>query len=174
MKEELRKGEAKRRAPRNRTITLTEEERGIYKERLLRLDKAIGVGEIIDRTICQDVFEVLDWLPENSVDLIFADPPYNLNKSFNGRVFSETTLDEYEGYLESWLGKLVRVLKPTASIYICGDWRSSAAIHKVGEKYFKVKNRITWEREKGRGAKTNWKNCAYWLTGRPSCWLMFR
>jgi len=50
------------------------------------------------------------------------------------------------------------VLKPTASIYICGDWRSSTAIHRVIEKYFIVRNRITWEREKGRGAKTNWKN----------------
>jgi site-specific DNA-methyltransferase (adenine-specific) len=53
-----------------------------------------------------------------------------------------------------------RILKPTASIYICGDWRSSAAIHRLGEKYFIPQNRITWEREKGRGAKSNWKNCS--------------
>ena len=54
----------------------------------------------------------------------------------------------------------MRILKPTASIYICGDWRSSTAIHRLGEKYFIPQNRITWEREKGRGAKSNWKNCS--------------
>ena len=41
---------------------------------------------------------------------------------------------------------------------MCGDWRSSTAIHRILEKYFIVRNRITWEREKGRGAKSNWKN----------------
>jgi site-specific DNA-methyltransferase (adenine-specific) len=55
---------------------------------------------------------------------------------------------------------LLKTLKPTASVYICGDWRSAAAIHLVAEKYLIVRNRITWEREKGRGAKANWKNCS--------------
>jgi site-specific DNA-methyltransferase (adenine-specific) len=54
----------------------------------------------------------------------------------------------------------VTLLKETASIYICGDWRSAAAIQRVVGRYFKLRNRITWEREKGRGAKANWKNAA--------------
>jgi site-specific DNA-methyltransferase (adenine-specific) len=91
---------------------------------------------------------------------MFADPPYNLTKNFNDRKFRETSLDEYSEWLDSWLSQTVRILKPTASIYICGDWRSSAAIHLVGQKYFLPQNRITWEREKGRGAKSNWKNCS--------------
>ena len=53
---------------------------------------------------------------------------------------------------------LIRVLKPNASVYICGDWHTSASILAVASKYLTVRNRITWEREKGRGAKTNWKN----------------
>jgi len=147
-------------APRNRTNVLTEKERQIYETRLLHLDSPCLIDQIKDRTICQDVFEVFDWLPDNSIDLLFADPPYNLNKSFNGNLFKKTSLDGYEQYLNIWIPKLVRILKPNSSIYICGDWRSSAAIHKVAEKYFNTKNRITWEREKGRGAKKNWKNCA--------------
>ena len=150
----------KKRAPRNRTITLTEPEIRRYGKRLLVLNGPVSLEQVIDRTICQDVFEVLDWLPDGCVDLLFADPPYNLTKSFNGRTFSKGSLEDYEAYLESWLPKLVRLLKPTASVYICGDWRSSAAIHKIGATYFTVRNRITWEREKGRGAKSNWKNCA--------------
>jgi len=151
---------SKKRAPRNRTITLTEKERQFYQSRLLQLHGPVTQQEIIDRTICQDVFEILDWLPASSVDLLFADPPYNLAKSFNERSFTQLPLLKYEQWLESWLKKLVRVLKPTASVYICGDWRSSAAIHRVAEKLFIIRNRITWEREKGRGAKSNWKNCS--------------
>ncbi len=150
----------KKRAPRNRTITLTESEQQLYGSRLIKLNSLATLQEIIDRTICQDVFELLDWLPDCSVDLLFADPPYNLSKSFNRHSFAQMPLPEYEQWLGSWLGKLVRVLKPTASVYICGDWRSSTAIHRVVERLFIVRNRITWEREKGRGAKTNWKNCS--------------
>ena len=58
------------------------------------------------------------------------------------------------------MSPLLKTLKPTASVYICGDWRPAAAIQRVAEKYLIVRNRITWEREKGRGAKSNWKNCS--------------
>lgn len=151
---------SRKRAPRNKTISLTPAERTRYQKRLLRLEDNVALDEILDKTICQDVFDVLDWLPAQSVDLLFADPPYNLSKTFNGRNFSEVSLDEYELWLDSWIAKLPRLLKPTASIYICGDWRSSSAIHRVVQKHFIVRNRITWEREKGRGAKTNWKNAS--------------
>jgi site-specific DNA-methyltransferase (adenine-specific) len=106
------------------------------------------------------VFTALPHLPSGFVDLMFADPPYNLTKTFNDRRFRKTSVDRYAEWLDSWLSQTVRLLKPTASVYICGDWESSAAIHRVGEKYFMPRNRITWEREKGRGAKSNWKKCA--------------
>lgn len=103
---------------------------------------------------------MLDWLPAAFADLLFIDPPYNLTKSFNSTTFRERSIEEYREWFESWFPKLLRILKPTASVYICGDWRSSGAIHLIAEKYLIVRNRMTWEREKGRGAKTNWKNCS--------------
>lgn len=99
-------------------------------------------------------------LPNECVDLLIVDPPYNMNKAFNGRQFTKKTLYEYEEWLNAWIADLIHSLKKTASIYICGDWQSSTAIHRVAQNYFNVRNRITWEREKGRGAKTNWKNCS--------------
>ena len=155
-----KKRQIKRRAPRNRTITLSEAERRLYKTCLLRLTGPATLNHLINKTICQDLFEILDWLPADSVDLIFADPPYNLNKSFNRQRFSKMPLDKYQQWLESWIPKLARISKPTCSIYICGDWRCSPAIHEVTQKYFIVRNCITWEREKGRGSKKNWKNCS--------------
>jgi site-specific DNA-methyltransferase (adenine-specific) len=148
------------RAPRNRTMTLSEKELLRYKADLGKLKSPAKVERVRDRVICQDLLGVLPNLPDQSVDLMFADPPYNLTKSFNDRKFMKTSIDDYSEWLDTWLAKTIRILKPTASIYICGDWRSSAAIHRVGEKYFVPQNRITWEREKGRGAKSNWKNCS--------------
>jgi site-specific DNA-methyltransferase (adenine-specific) len=147
-------------APRNRTILLSAEERDGYRQRLTSLPAPATLNQVRDKTICQDSFEALRYLPENSVDLLFADPPYNLSKTFNQTKFQRTSLSQYEEWLDSWLSLTVRLLKPAASIYICGDWGSSSAIHRVGASYFKVQNRITWEREKGRGAKSNWKNCS--------------
>ena len=146
----------KRRAPRNRTIDLSSVE-----ARLLRSSLIFEPGtDPIDQIVCGDAFKILERLAPKKFDLLFADPPYNLNKSFGRSTFKETTSDEYEAWLESWLSLCVSLLKPTASIYICGDWRSSSAIQRAGSRYFKLRNRVTWEREKGRGAKRNWKNAA--------------
>ncbi|MEW6211564.1 MAG: DNA methyltransferase, partial [Acidobacteriota bacterium] len=131
-----------------------------YRKRLLHLKSKVAPSDIENKTINQDLFEVLDYLPGSFVDLLFVDPPYNLTKDFNSNVFRERSTKEYEVWLESWFPKLLGALRSTASVYLCGDWRSSTAIHRVAEKYLKVRNRITWEREKGRGAKQNWKNCS--------------
>lgn len=149
-----------KRAPLNRTVTLSALELARYRATLAQINAPANLENVRDKVFCQDVFSALRFLPDRSVDLMFADPPYNLTKSFNDRKFKQTSLEEYSEWLDSWLSRMVSILKPTASVYICGDWRSSAAIQRVGEKYFIPQNRITWEREKGRGAKSNWKNCS--------------
>ena len=148
----------KQRAPRNRTVDLSESEREKYRNRLIQIDKPVSVDAVLNKTICQNIFDVLDHLPDKFIDVVFVDPPYNLNKTFNLTAFKEMETEEYEKWLNSWISKMARLLKPTASIYICGDWRSSSAIFNVARKYFEIRNRITFEREKGRGARTNWKN----------------
>ena len=158
--EEPRLKPDKPRAPRNRTLTLMEDERQRYRQRLLQLNGQTGVLDLIDKTIHQDLLASIDYLPSECVDLLFIDPPYNRNKLFNQVAFSQKTMADYETWLRSWLTKLMRLLKPTASLYICCDWQSSTAIHRVIDDYFIVRNRITWEREKGREAKHNWKNCS--------------
>lgn len=150
----------KPRAPRNRSIELSEAESNIYRERVIFYNDAIDLSETRDRVICSDAFRVLKKLRAESFDLLFADPPYNLTKIFGENRFRQTSLDEYEIWLDSWLKDCAGLLKKTASVYICGDWRSASAIQRVGMRYFTLRNRITWEREKGRGARANWKNAA--------------
>lgn len=146
------------RAPRNRTITLVDKETENYRDRLLKIDSPVSLQKILNRVINQDIFEAMEFLPSKFVDLLFIDPPYNLAKTFNTRSFKQMSVKQYMEWMDSWLQKIIRLLKSTASIYICGDWRSSSAIHLLCEKYFIIRNRITFEREKGRGAKKNWKN----------------
>jgi site-specific DNA-methyltransferase (adenine-specific) len=126
----------------------------------LRKQLNSGARNVKNVVIRGDAFQLLTKLPTAKFDLLFADPPYNLTKSFGAENFRETTDEAYEAWLDSWLRLCVPLLKPTASVYICGDWRSSSAIQHAGSKYFKLRNRITWEREKGRGANRNWKNSA--------------
>lgn len=150
----------KTRAPRNRTIELSPKEILAYSKRLETLGACVDVKEVGNTTIWQDMQEACRYLPKGFVDLLFLDPPYNLNKSFNGRTFKKGSQEQYAAMLDEWLNPLVPLLKSTASVYICSDWNACGAVQTVAAKYFTIRNRITWEREKGRGAKTNWKNCS--------------
>jgi site-specific DNA-methyltransferase (adenine-specific) len=150
----------KQRAPRNRTLFLSADESACYRARLLRLREPTNVATALDRTICQDIREAVSFLPDRFVDLLVLDPPYNLTKSFHQTQFKKLSLVDYARRLDEWLAALHRTLKPTASVYLCSEWSSSAAVFTVAEKHLVVRNRITWEREKGRGSLSNWKNCS--------------
>ena len=150
----------KKRAPYNRTLTLNKNELSSFSKKLIKLKSPVSFFEIKNKIINQDIFSVLDYLPENFVDLLFIDPPYNLSKKFNSSSFKEMDLPAYKEWFESWFAKMIKLLKKTASVYICGDWKTSQTIVEVGSKYLQLRNRITWEREKGRGSKSNWKNCS--------------
>ena len=148
----------KARSPRNRTLELTEAERGELSQRLQQLHQGVESDLILNQIIWQDLFEVIDYLPAEFVDLLIVDPPYNLTKNFNGHAFKRQRDHDYSHWLENWISKVRRLLKPTASAYFCSDWLTSTLLYPVLERHFIVRNRITWEREKGRGAQHNWKN----------------
>lgn len=145
------------RAERNRTITVAEDEIPILEKLILSADdlKRSFSDNII---VNADLFDCLDSIPDEHFDLIIIDPPYNLDKDFNGYKFSNMSSDAYEEYLRSWFYKVCDKLKPNGTLYMCGDWKCTASMQKVIEEKLTVINRITWQREKGRGAKSNWKN----------------
>ena len=149
---------SKQKASRNKTIDMTVEEGKDLLARCIRAEKKVTLSQIMDKTVCGDTFVALAHVPPQSVDLLVADPPYNLTKSFDGNVFSKRSTEEYEAYTRRWLSLVRPLLKKDASIYVCCDWESSLIIGRVLGEFFTVRNRITWQREKGRGAKNNWKN----------------
>lgn len=147
-----------KKSTRNKTIDLGIEEGQEYLARCLRFDGTLPASALLDRTICGDSMEILPLLPKRSADLIIADPPYNLTKDFHGMCFAKRSADSYEEYTRAWLSKAAPLLKEDGSIYVCCDWESSLVIGRVLQEFFTVRNRITWQREKGRGAAHNWKN----------------
>lgn len=149
----------KQRASRNKTLTLTDQERVQYRERLLYAPtQPLPKEKLYNQTICGNLFEVIDFFPTSFVDLLIIDPPYNLTKQFNSFTFKSSHQKAYIDYLETWIDKVINTLKPNGSLYLCGDWRSTSALQEVIGKRLHILNRITWQREKGRGAKKNWKN----------------
>ncbi len=144
---------------RNRTLTISDDERIALKEYITTLDQISSGFSFDNRTVQADLFDVLPLMPDEYADLVIIDPPYNLSKDFNGNKFTAMSNDNYEDYLRSWFGLVCGKLKPTGSLYICGDWKSTATLQRVIEDAgLTILNRITWQREKGRGAMANWKN----------------
>ncbi len=152
---------SKPRGERNQTLTLSPEEIPALEERVVRVDAIqvpLSPGQMRDRIFCGNMAELLPLLPDRFADLIFLDPPYNINKVYNGQQWKEQSDDKYEAWMETWIGNLLDKLSPTGSVYLCGDWKNTAVLQRVLSRHLTILNRITWQREKGRGASKNWKN----------------
>ena len=149
--------EEKQRAGRNRTLTVSPNE-------ALSLDAFIRTAEDLkgsfedDAIVNGDLFECINYVPNKYFDLVIIDPPYNLDKDFNGNRFSAMNSQDYENYLRSWFHKVCDKMKDNGSLYMCGDWKCTSSMQRVIEERLTIINRISWQREKGRGAKNNWKN----------------
>jgi len=143
---------------RNKTIDLTVEDGKEYLQKCITVEGPVAASDVENKIILGDSFALMPLLPRAFVDLLIVDPPYNMDKDFNGAKFSKIKDEEYREYTVSWIEKVLPLLKPSASVYVCCDWRSSMVIGPVLMQYLNVRNRITWQREKGRGAKANWKN----------------
>lgn len=149
----------KQSSKRNKTINTSLENGQDLLKQCINIENNIAdIKSIQNKVILGDLFSVCDRLPEKSMDLIIADPPYNLSKQFGENKFYQKNNQEYTTYTRQWLKQVMPLLKDNGSIYICCDWQSSLIIGTVLSEFAIIRNRISWQREKGRGAKNNWKN----------------
>ena len=145
-------------AARNRTMRLSDDEQAQYLARCLSVTEPVSAEAVLNRTICGDSFNVLRALPRGFADLVIADPPYNLRRDFGAARFAPLSDADYAAYTERWLDLVLPLCKETASVYVCCDWRTSLIVGPILARRLKLRSRITWQREKGRGARGNWKN----------------
>lgn len=71
-----------------------------------------------NQIICADVFEGLSKVPNDSVDLIFIDPPYNIGKKFDSTLDKWDTDDDYLNWCYKWIDECINKLNNTGSMYI--------------------------------------------------------
>lgn len=154
-------------APRNRTLRLSPDEEARYAAMALdpaalspAPDGRLRLEDATDAVFLGDALDIGPLLPTARVDVLFADPPYDLPKTFDGERFAPMGHDAYLEYTRAWIGAVADSLKPTASVYVCADWRSSSAVYLALAERFIVRNRITWKRDKGRSSASNWKNAS--------------
>ncbi len=143
-------------SPRNKTIDFPLDKAQKYLARCVNENDISVISQ--NSIVIGDVYNALEKVKDNSVDLLIVDPPYNLDKAFHGNSFKKLENGDYAEYTEKWLKALLPKLKQSASVYVCCDWKSAMVIGGILDKYLILRNRITWQREKGRGAKANWKN----------------
>ena len=148
----------KKKSPRNKTIDFGLDQSEQYIKRCVFVDNLKEQFTETNKTLVGDFFKAIEKIPNQSVDLLIVDPPYNLTKEYHGNQYNKTSLESYREYTVSWLQMIKDKLKVTGTIYVCCDWYSSLIIGQEIMRFFNVRNRITWQREKGRGAKGNWKN----------------
>ncbi len=139
-------------SPLNKTILLSTKERSMSVPALPKQKSFRGSGIYLG-----EVISSLHALPKNSFDLVIADPPYNLGMDF-GNDSDRQSEEMYQAWVYQWVSLVPLVMKADASVYICCDWRQTSlfedALSRAG---FTLLNRITWKRDKGRGAAKNWK-----------------
>ena len=113
-----------------------------------------------DNIICGETIEELKNLPDNSVDLVFADPPYNLqldqnlyrpNNSKVDAVDDEwdqfESFEEYDKFSHAWLKEAQRVLKPTGTIWVIGSYHNIFRIGYIMQNLgYWILNDVIWQK----------------------------
>lgn len=73
---------------------------------------AVLMEKYIDKIICGDCLDVMQGMPDECVDLVFADPPFNVGKAY------QDSRDNYREWCAEWIAECFRVLKPAGSFYL--------------------------------------------------------
>jgi modification methylase len=119
-----------------------------------------GVQLELDRVLSGDCLTVLKGLPDASVDLVFADPPYNLQLAGDLLRPNNSVVDgvddgwdkfasfaEYDRFSRAWLAECRRILKPDGAIWVIGSYhnifRLGVALQDLG---FWIQNDIVWRK----------------------------
>ena len=99
----------------------------------------------LNRIYCEDALQGLARIPDASIDLLLADPPYGLGKDY-GNDSDKLESSAYLRWMESWIDAALPKLKPNGSLYIFLTWRYSPEIFVMLKQRMTMVNEIVWDR----------------------------
>lgn len=100
-----------------------------------------------------DSIKWLRTIPDESIDLVFADPPYNINKADWDSFESQS---KYIQFSMKWIKQAARILKPNGTLFICGFSEILADIKHPATKYFKSCRWIIWNYKNKANLGKDW------------------
>lgn len=106
-----------------------------------------------DDIYCMDCLLALNSIPDSSVDLVFADPPFNIGR----RDYPDRRKDYHE-WCSSWISESFRVLKPTGLMFLMTITRHLDWTLPLLANHGKMVNLIVWWNVSGQHSKRNWWN----------------
>src|SRR3989344_5122644 len=86
---------------------------------MTKIERGEFENKFVDKIICDDCLKILPKIPDKSVELIIADPPYfkTINEKWD---FKWRTEEDYLEWVEKWVKELSRVAKTNASFWLFG------------------------------------------------------
>jgi site-specific DNA-methyltransferase (adenine-specific) len=103
----------------------------------------------LDRVFCEDALSGMARLPDASIDLIVADPPYGLGKDYGNdsdKIADKHGVEAYLAWMEQWIDVALPKLSATGSLYICLTWRYAPEIFVMLKRRMIMLNEIIWDR----------------------------
>ncbi len=104
----------------------------------------LKLEDMLNKVILGDAIEIMKEIPDNSIDLIFADPPYNIGVKYD--IYNDNlNSKEYLEWVDKWIYQAVRILKNTGSIYIAiNDEYAAEYVIKLKQNNLYMRNWIIW------------------------------
>lgn len=110
----------------------------------------------IDKIICGDTLGVMAGMPDESIDLVFADPPFNVGKAYADK------RSDYRDWCAEWISSCFRLLKPTGSMYLMTLTKHLEWKMPIMARYGRFVNLITW-----RNVSSSHGKRSFWLEYQP-------
>ena len=97
-----------------------------------------------NKIICRDAISFLKTIPNDSIDLIFVDPPYNKGKNYGKNINDSLKPEKYFSWVDEWTRLAFNKLKATGSFYHMNSQDNIQQIKLITDKYGYYKNTIVW------------------------------